>query len=82
MIAIDVMMTLCCMVRQIDGNHSEQVWVLGNKLHGSKQTRDIFMNALADMVCIDVVSTSCGVAPKMIRSTMRRLRRGLYLWLP
>ena len=72
MIVVDVMLTICCIARQIDGNHSEQVWVLGYKPHGSKQTRGIFINTLPDMACIDVVSISCGIASKMIGSRMKR----------
>ena len=72
MIVVDVMLTLSCIAREIDGSHNEQVWVLGYKPHGSKQTRDIFMNTLPDMVCIDVGTISYGIGPKMIGSTMKR----------
>ena len=32
----------------------------------------MFMNTLPDTICIDVTSIVCGIAPKMIGSTMSR----------
>ena len=44
--------------------YNEQVWVSGYKPDWSNQTRPVFMNILPDVICIDVISILCGIAPQ------------------
>ena len=49
---INVMQLLCDIAPQNDWTHSQQVWI----------SEYIFMDTLADMICIDVTSTLYSIA--------------------